>query len=248
MYNVPVQVSTDIPALHVQKVRELFNDPTGSKLQINPKTLRLHARLIASKNTYTFFTSENPTGDHPLDIKLTRNNAFVAFGIGLWLKKEGSTSGSENYGNYPYFTFPDPNYFVGNNTSNPEEFEALYTVYNGNLDFITKPVNRLEKLSCTNFLYVPEKSTQKQASPMVNDEWPSFGPSESEKGMYRLASGIIIDGGDDNQFQLNLASGDTTVIAGGLTSGNVAVATRNTVAIIVQGYEVVGGSRAAKMY
>jgi len=248
MYNVPVNVSTDLQALHAQKVRELFNDPSGQKFQINPKTLKLHARLQASKNSYTFFTSENPTGDHPLDIKLPRNNAFVAFWVGIYLKKEGSTSGSENYGNYPIFTHPDPNYFLGNDGTNPEEWEALLTVYNGTTTFQTKPVNRLDKLANTNFMWVPEKSWTKFASPQINDEFAQFGPSEAEKGLFRLANGIVLDGGDDNQVILDLASGNTTVIAGGINQSNAAVTTRNTVAYVLHGFEVINGSRKANMY
>lgn len=248
MNNVPVHVSSDIPALLEQRVREMFGDPSGRQFQVNPKTLKIHQRLQAGKNSYTFHVYENPTGDHPLDIKLPRNSAFVVFNMGLYLKKEGSTAGSENYGNYPLFTFPDPNYFVGNDATNPEEWEALLTIYHGSTTFKTKPVDRLDKLANLHFLNIPEKSTILVTAPMVNAEFAQYGPSLEEKGLFRLPKGIILDGADDNQIQLDLASGNTTVIAGGINASNVAVATRNTVCYLLHGFEVVNGARKVNQY
>lgn len=247
---VPVTISTDLAALMEQRVRNMFGDPEGKNFQINPKTLKINQVLQAGKNSYTFYVYENPTGDHPLDIKLPRNNAFVFFYIGLMLKKQGSTAGSENYGNYPVFTHPDPNYFVGNDSTNPKEFEALLTIYNGYTTFKTKPVERTDKLANLNFLYVPERGWQINAAagPQLNPEPQQWGPSVEEKGMFRIARGIILDGADDNQIELTLAPGSTTLIAGGINQSGSAVTTKNTVAYFLHGFEVVNGARKANLY
>ena len=212
------------------------------KFVIQQQQLRVHARLVNNTTSYTFDLKYGNITNYPLDVLLGQNDRFFAYGVGLQIFKEDTVASPAQYGNTPRFTFPDPNYFVGNDSTNPKEFAALYTLYNGTMDMKADVLTYIQKMSTERFLYVPERTTQKQASPQVNDEYPEYGTSMERRGIYYLGYQIPLSGQKENRATLNLGSGNTAVIAGNVNSAGNAVDTRNVVCFCLEGFLVVNAA------
>ena len=237
-------ITPDVQRGDLIRARALMRDPNGDMFIVQPQTLRVHKQLIAGKNSYTFDFYETPNSDHPLDIKLNRNDAFFASHIGVWVKRRGNSEATRNDGSYPYFTFPDPNYFLGANAgANLPEWQALYCVYNGTITLKTKPTERLIKFAATNCLYVPERTWQgTAATSQAAVEQPQWGADQEKRGLYHLPELVILGGNEDNTAEITLATGDTTNIGGTLLANNTASNQVNDVALVLHGFNVIRGA------
>ncbi|MEM1326151.1 MAG: hypothetical protein AAGI23_09370 [Bacteroidota bacterium] len=217
----------------------------GQEFIITPADLRIEKLLSRNANKYSFDLYENQGSDRALEIKLNRNNLFFCTHIAICLAKQNGTSatGDGNHGNYPLFTYPDTQYFSGDDGASAKEFEALQTVYNGKLDVTTNPVVRMRDFSTNNFLYRPESQLLKQAGAQLEDELPQYGPSHGERGFYEVNPTIIFDGHENNSIELELGAGDKTLIAGEVNNANAAVPTRNVVVLLLKGFVVENGAQ-----
>lgn len=237
----PIVFSPDVERAAYRRVEEMMKSfNPGVDFIINRASLRLEQALAASKNKYSFDLYENPGSDRPLERKLNRNDLFVITDIALCIAKYDPTAG--NYSNYQLFTFPDPNYFSGL-SGGVNEFESLRPIYNGELNIITKPVERLEGFLTSNLLYVPEKQTFLQAGSQLNDEPAMFGPTHQQRGFFSLQPNIILDGQENNSVELTLGTGQTTLIAGGYDNSGNALDTRNVAVFMALGFEVKNGAQ-----
>jgi hypothetical protein len=212
--------------------------------QINPNEviiaqniLRLEAVLSASKNQYELQVRSTTGADRDLEVKLNQNDLFFTTDIALCIRKQDTSTDPQKQGNYPLYTFPDPNYFVGNQTAGgTTEAECLETIYNGLLTVKTKPVERLSELSTHIFRYAPNKQTFLQAGSQVGDEPAEYGPSFEGMGYRRMHPNLILNGFDNNSLTLTLGAGNTSEIAGGKDAAGDAVNTSNVLTILLLGY------------
>lgn len=239
-----VYVSTNEERAIYSRIQKLVEQETGqTDLQINQKTLRLEQALSAAKNQYSFDIRQNKGSDRPQEVKLNPNDLFFITHLAICLTKQDETTTPKRYGNDPLFTFPDPQFFVGNDGANLEEFQALELVYNGLISIKTSPVERFIDFPTFHFRYVPERGIQKQAAPQINDEPAQYGPTLDKRGFFALTPNLILDGYDNNTLALTLGEGDKTVIAGGIDSANGAVNTSNVLVILLHGFSVLNGAR-----
>jgi len=224
------------------RIQSLLKSETGREdFIINQKTLRVEQELSASKNTYTFDLKETNASDRPLEKKLKTNDLFFMTHLALCLTKQDTSTTPKQYGNFVLHTNPDPNVFVGDDSSNPLEHVALETIYNGSLSLKTSPLERLSSFDTSMFRFVPERPhTVDYSNP---DQHPQYGPSMEERGYFALTPNIIIDGDDNNTLQLELGAGDTTLIAGAVNAAGNSVNTRNVVVLLAHGFQVVGGAQ-----
>ena len=223
-------------------------EKVGSNFIINQKTLRLEHELNPSINSYRFELSENKGSDRPLEIKLNKNDTFFLTHLALGIVRQDTSTTPKQYANFPIFTYPDSNYFTGDDTSNPEEFRALEALYNGLLSVKTSPTERLRDFATNMFKYVPERGYLVAAGSQTEDEYPQYGANLEEKGFFKLTPNIILNGQENNSFDLTLGSGNTALIDGHVNASNAAVNTRNVVVLQMHGFEVVNGATAASRW
>lgn len=214
----------------------------GVEYIITPFILRLEQVLAATKSKYTFNFYENQGSDRQLEIKLNRNDLFMMNAAALLLTKQDATAG--DYGNYLLKSFPDPNYFSGA-VGGVNEFDALNTVYNGKLNFLTKPVQRIENFSTAPFLHIPEKQTFLTAGSQVNDEPAQFKLNDV---LVPIQPNLILSGQENHQVELELGAGTTKYIAGGFDNSGNAVDTSNVAVFIAAGFKAVNAATAASRW
>ena len=234
--------SPDVIRANYNRVKKFLAETFGSSdFIISQKTLRLQRELKSNLNSYLFdfreFSDGNSTGSN----RLNQNDLFFMTDLALCVSKQDKTAG--DYGNFPLFTHPDPNYFIGDDTAGNLEAHALETIYNGTMTFKTSPVERIKDFLTLNLRYVPERGYMNQAAPQIAAEWPQYGPSKAERGFYSLQPNIILDGQDDNKAELTLGQGNKTLIAGGVDNANAAVPTSNLVVLLVSGFVVENGAQ-----
>lgn len=224
------------------------NNIVSGNFTINQKALRLESLLDPNTSNYTLNLGESIGSDRPLEMKLNRNNAFFLTHICLCITRQDASVTPAQYGNYPLFTYPDPNYFNGDDTVNVPENQALELLYNGKLTLNTSPTDRLVDFATNIYRYVPERGYVEAGVLNTFEEFPQYGPSLEERGFFKHVPNIIFDGQDNNQLKLNLGAGNKAVIDGHVNSANVAVNTRNVLVIQLFGFEVINGAKSAKMW
>jgi hypothetical protein len=242
MTNGGVIISLDQERAAFNRIKELMQQENpGVEFIINQKTLRLENELTPAKSSYVFDMYETRGADRPGEEKLNRNHLFFLTHAAVCLTKQDKTTSPRRFGNYPLFTNPDPNFFVGDDSTNMLEYQALETIFGGKLTVKTSPVVRLEDFLNTNFRYVPERNYTVNSS--GNDEYPQYGPTMEEKGFFRLTPQIIIDGQENNTVEVSLGEGDTALIAGGIDAAGDAVDTTNVLVVLLHGFIVVNGAQ-----
>jgi len=213
----------------------------ADELILNPATLRLEAVLTASQNQYTFELRSSGNSDGALERKLNQNDLFFMTDLALCIRQQDTSTTPEQQGNFPLFTYPDVENFPGV-TAGVTEAESLETIYNGELSFYTKPVERISKLITNHFRYVPEKQVVPAPSgtTLIGQtvaNLAGYGPGFEERGFMRVNPNLILDGYDSNEITLTLGAGDSSVIAGGVDSGGSPVNTSNRVVLLLHGFE-----------
>lgn len=212
---------------------------------ITPALLRLEQVLVATRSKYTFNFYENQGADRTLERKLNRNDLFMITDIALGIVKQDAVAG--DYANFPVFTFPDGNYFSGA-AGGVLEVDALHTIYNGRLNFLTKPVQRIENLLTYQLKFVPDSQTLLQAGTQLADEYPQFGPTEAERGFLKVQPNLILSGQENHQVELELGTGQATYIAGGIDDSGQAIDTSNVVVFFALGFEAKNAATAASRW
>lgn len=211
------------------------------ELILNPATLRLEKVLSASNNQYTFELRSSGNGDGALERKLNQNDLFFLTDIALCIRQQDTSTTPEQQANFPLFTYPDVENFPGV-AGGVAEAACLETIYNGELSFYTKPVERISKLLTNHFRYVPQKQVLPAPSgtTLIGQtvaNLAEYGPTMEARGFMRVNPNLILDGYDSNEITLTLGAGDTSVIAGGVDAGGSSVNTSNKVVLLLHGFE-----------
>lgn len=206
---------------------------------ISRQTLRIEEALNPMQSQYKFQTKQgNSSTDGPLENLLTDTDAFVLIGAALGVKKQDTSTTPPRYGNYQIFYFPDTDVFVGAPASQATEAQSLMTIYNGKLSFSTGSLQRIRETDTQDFLMVSQDRSTNDAYQVKGGfyiPYVAFQPT------------ILIDGAQNNEFQLTLGSGDITGIDGSYTSGGAHSATsRNILVLTLIGLNIANGSAAAK--
>lgn len=247
MFNIlPVSLET----FEAQRLRNTFleanENPNDFILQ--PKQLRVHVLLKNNNTSYQFDLKNGQINNYSLDQLLSENDRFYCYALGFQIFKQNNADGAGQLANTQRFTYPDSSYFVGNDSTNPKEYEALYTIYNGTIDLKTDVLTYITGLTCDRFLLNPERDFQKQAAPQINDAYPQFGGSLPQRGMYYLGTQIPINGQKQNRATLNLGEGNTAVIDGSIDSAGEAVDTRNVLCLCLEGFLAVNAAAPVQKY
>jgi len=242
--NKAVILPSSIDRANYLRVKQIV----GSSFTMNDTALRLEAVLSPSISSYQLEFSENKGSDRPSEQKLNHNDAFFITSIAVLLTRQDESTTPKRYGNYPLFTYPDPNYHNGDDTVNMKEYEALECLYNGTLTLNTSPVDRLVNFPINLYKVNPERGFLVGAGTQPNSEFPQFGPSMEERGFFNHVPTIVLDGKSNNNIKLQLGHGDKAMIDGNVNSLNVAVNTRNVAVVLVRGINVINGATAANRW
>lgn len=216
---------------------------------ITESNLRVEQLLASNQNQYVFDLYEGSgSTDNPLEIKLNRNDIYFATHVAVGITKYDPSKTPVWYGNYPIFTYPDSNYFVGTGSSAAVEYQALETIYQGELIFSTGNVNRFGPLMTNTLKYTPNRPFELgvASSAATTAVFPEYGPTPAARGFHRLTPNLVIDGQQTNKFTLTLGAGDYTNIAGATNAAGSAVNTRNVLVLQLHGFRAVNAAAAAK--
>lgn len=203
---------------------------------ITERTLRLEAALDASKSSYTLNIKDSQNG-RPLEQKLNQNDSFVISHIGMAITKQDTVASPAQYANFPLFTHPDPNFFVGA-SGGDNEWHALECLYNGSMTLNANNTDVVDKFNTFHFRYVPERGYLVAAGSQVNDEYPQYGPTPGARGLYPYAVNVILNGQDNNTVEIAVGDGDKTLIAGGVNNAGASVDTSNVLVVLLHGFEI----------
>lgn len=242
--NKPKILSIEEARADYNRVRAIV----GNAFTINAKSLILESALDPNQSTYTLEVGENKSADRPLEIKLNRNDAFFITHTALGVRRQDETTTPKQYGNYPIYTYPDPNYHSGNDGANPPENEALECLFNGKVTLNTSPTDRLVDFSSNIYKYVPERGYLEATALNTLEEHAQYGPSLAERGFFKHVPHIIFNGNDNNRVKIELGAGNKAVIDGHVDSANQAVDTRNVLVYQLFGFVVINGARNANQW
>lgn len=235
-----INVPTDAKRAKLNRALEALNIDINNYI-VNEHTLRLESELKAGKNAYSLQMYENPGSDRPQEIKLNRNDAFFIIGVGVALAKQDKTTNPPRYGNYPLYTFPDPGVFLGVPAAGLNEAQCLEVVYNGKLRIKTNNTDRLTGISTQRFRYVPRRT-------FGSGVHAEYGPTLEAQGIFQMEPHIILNGQQNNSVELEVGTGDTAVIAGGLNAAGAAIDTTNVLIIQLHGFLLNEAAEAALRY
>lgn len=216
---------------------------------LSPETVQVGAQLQPNQTTYQLNPRNNVGTSYPTDNRLDQNDYFAVQAIGL--KFGRATYNSSNgqlsqFGNYPKFTYPDPNYFNGNPASGLDEWQCLQTILNGKLSLLVGSQQVIPQDQVQKFVYNPWATYS--SSPLALPQYNGVADPAS-RGNFNLPMNFILDLNQDNNFNIVLADGDTAVIDGSVTSAGAATTHRNILWLELEGIVIknMGGNRQGNM-
>lgn len=240
----------NVPSSHQRADYERFDKlvnqgmPAANRFIIQPQTLIVEAELKNDRSQYILSLYENKGADRPLENRLNRNDLFMCTGFRLGVAKQDANANPKEYANYPTFTYPEYNYFVGNNTNIATantEGRSLQVLWNGLLSLRTNNVDRIKDFSTTNLLFRPE-SAYSEASSIP--EFPQQGVANADQGYFYLQPQPILDGQQDNDIIITLGDGDYDRIAGGFDAdGTTANNETNVLKFFIRGWVAVNAAQ-----
>ena len=216
-------------------------DTAKENYKVFKTQLRYAVALSPLTDSYEVFLTEgtgNNLTTYTTESKMQKNDWFLASGIGVRIGRAAASSGVfSNHGNYPQFTYPDPNYFNGTG-----EATALQTLVNGKLTIESTGEAIMSNLLISEMVMNPDGTYT--TSPAAN---PAFG-GQNGRGILPLQPGVVFDGNAENKITFRLASGTKTNIDGSKDNASTPADTnRQTfVYIILDGYALknAGGNGA----
>lgn len=205
----------------------------------NRATLRLEKLLVAGRESYKFDLYSNTASDRPLESKLNRNDSFAITGFGLYITRQDTTNSL--YGNFPLYTYPEEDVFLGVSAPSRPEYEALQCLYNGKLSFRSDSSVRAQQIGTELMRYVPTTQT-----PSATTAQPGFGGADGKGSIFDIEPVILVNGQQNNEVILELGSGDTTLIAGGINAAGAALdpVENNVVVLLLEGFVFQNASEA----
>lgn len=212
---------------------------------ISRQVLRVEEPLANNKTNYSFQLKQgNSSTDGPLENLLNDSDAFVVCAVAIGIKKQDTTLTPPWYGNYQVYNYPPQATFVGAPASRAVEWQALLTIWNGKLSFRTGSLERMKPTDTNEYLFAPPGADQ--AATVISNR-RQFGPET--QGWVEQQPFLLLDGAQNNQFNLELGGGDILAIDGAYTSGGAATATsRNILVLSVLGLNIANGAEAAKRF
>lgn len=246
-----VYVSSNIFAALRAKLGAQFGGIGNGQWLIYPKKWRVNLTLDPQKSSYNFSLYPGQNGqDHPLDLRLDRNNVAAVTHIGLTIRKQNTSLSPARY--FPPYTFADPNYFSGAPAAGTgaTEWEALENIYSGAWTLKISNLDVQRGISCEFFKWTPEKQTflTGDLSNQVEPEPAQWGVEYEQQGLRFIGDYFLLNGQQNNNIQIDLSPGDYTLIDGSVNNAGSAVNTRNLITAVVAGWEIADAALAAPQY
>lgn len=205
-----------------------------SQYKIMPTVLRLAQYLNPGLSQYTLSPRKGVDPQIPTQILLDQNDFFAISGVGIRIGRANYAAGIySNHGNFPIFTYPDPNFFTGVGTSAGKESDGLQCLVNGTFAISVNSDTVVDPVPNTELVFNPEATYT--ATPLA---YPRFGGSDGERGLWPVTPQVILDASADNMFTVNLAPGAKLNIDGSISTGTTDSGLRNILYIAVQGWKI----------
>lgn len=181
--------------------------------------------LSASVPTTTFQSQKGTNNtDRPDEVRLDRNDVFFGFGlIGGIQRADLSSTATPLYGNSPFFTYADENFFAASG-----EAAALETLYNGRLHVGVGNVKILENVATKLFKKVPD-SYYVAAAGGIKQIFPGV---DVDNSFYDLVKPLVMFGDQTYTFEWTRGTGTATAI------GGASAAATNTAVLLLDGFVV----------
>lgn len=213
---------------------------------LSPQTVLIGTQLSPGQTTYQFNPRNNVGTSYPTDNRLDQNDYFAVQALGFkWGRAtwNGTTGQLSQFGNYPKFSYPDPNYFNGNPASGLDEWQCLQAILNGKISLLVGSQQVIPQDSVQKLAYNPWATYS--SSPLALPQYNGAADPAS-RGLFNLPMNFILDMNEDNNINLVLANdADTAVIDGSVTSAGAATTHRNILWLEMEGIVVknMGGNR-----
>lgn len=205
-----------------------------AQYKVMPSVLKLAQYLTTGPSTYTFSPRKGVDLAIPNTNLLDFNDFFAIAGIGLRLGRAAFASNAySNHGNYPLMTFPDPSYFNGNGSAAGKEWEGLQCIVNGTTGINVNSDAMIDGIVSQELFYRPQSPYA--LSPL---EYPQFGGSDQERGVYPITPQIILDASADNGIVVNLANGAKGNIDGAISTATTDSGLRNILYVMLSGWKI----------
>lgn len=235
------------PAEKLRMLNERANAAVGNANQeylCGNTQVVLKTLLADNKASYQLNFFPDATTLRPNERRLQRNDAFVIYGVSMFIAKINTAAtgaGATNKAaNAPYNTFPDPGVFVGNPTAAGllNESDVLEAIYQGSWFIKQQAVDRTVNKSTTPFRLVPERAyTATGTIPAQVD----FRDTQVE-----LEPMVVLSGQDDNRLILQLGdNADLNCLGGTISAAGAAADTVNELTFIFHGFLYQGASAVA---
>lgn len=215
--------------LQIQKAR--FQELILKQKRVNNPLVTLtdmiyYVDLRNGQRTYEGINmNENDTPVYP-ERKLFKEQMFLPMYVAYYLTKRSVNKTNTGIfdGNYPWFTYPDANYFTDQDANSIKESDCLNTIYNGGSFSIQNDGKYvLREVSGHHMLYRPGRPFMTAGgSGETNPVLQQWGPGKDLKGYHRLENDIVFKGGEDNKLAIKLGSGNVDNLEGGNTDANTA--------------------------
>lgn len=190
---------------------------------MTPGYLRLEQEIVNSKNSFTFVAfSGDAASVYPTEMRLDRNDAFIATEVGLFLIRQDTANAKTNADLHTYVnltTFAAAAGFV------PADLKAIY---HGKLSIEIGRVKKMVGFDNQRFYHVPE--TQQTGATNYDQK------SGRNDGFVRLTPQIVIDGAGTNDFTITFPSYN------GWNGASVTAGTQHRLCLYFRGLLVTGGS------
>ncbi|HMN89079.1 MAG TPA: hypothetical protein PKD70_06250 [Saprospiraceae bacterium] len=244
-----IRNSYDLKQALRSEVAQNFPDANrrGDGFLIYPKKWRANVLLVSSKSSYTLSLYPGQNGaDHPLDIKLDRNNVAAVSHIGLTIQKQNVALTPSRY--FAPFTWPDANYFAGRSAAGTAatEAESLENIYNGTFTLRISNVDVMKGIANNLFRWVPERTYEiaDAEGPQLENVYGQWGYELEQQGLFFIGGLQYLNGQQNNDIVVNLSDGDYTNIAGQIDNAGEAVDTRNLLTVTLFGFEIADAATA----
>lgn len=232
--------SPDVQRGNYLRVLAAIGQPMGltaeqvqQNYKVTPFILKMAAYLDPNTSSYSFNPRKGVNAPNPAAILLEQTDMFAVTAMGLRFGRAAFASGTySNHGNYPVFTYPDPAYFSGTGTTAGSEAAGLQNIVHSRVSVTVSGDVVIEDLLAQDLCYNPDGTFT--SSPAAH---PSFGGLT--RGLFDLTPTLILDGGQDNTFKVELpSSGTKGNIDGAISTGTTDSGTRNILYFVCQGYKI----------
>lgn len=186
--------------------------------------LKLITALQPSQSSYQLNPVRGLDSSVPTAFLMDKSDLFAVTGVGLSFTRAtyaSATGALSQYGNYPEYSYPYAAVFSGSN-----EQAGLLNIVRGSVSLAVNsdqqwniPADRM--VFANQYINAQTQTIQ-------------IGGSDAQQGLLMLNSIVIMDGENQNQITVNLATGGT------LTNidGNTNATTRNILAVRLVGFRV----------